>query len=527
MEKQQRKLLFFNFKINTRLLSGCLSSLFHPRRERQRDLDGQDILGVQCLRITHQLTRSPRRRPNGICECTKARSGAGRCHFLLALLVVIATHRFRRGGRHPGGVRDDGDQLLRTRGEATSRLPLVHVLDHELVQDRPGATGSACEVADLGIVHRELRQLASEVLVDEETVFAPEVRVVGQDRGEAHQEARAQLYGALLEGHGLHAVAFIDEGEERLHVVAEDVRSDDLDGRLQALRDVLVLAAAPAGADVGVQPGDHLRDGQDVDELITGLALGPADLAAQRERAVLGEPVEQLDDREILAEVPEEDVRGESSPVDIEDAEPLPLHRFGGVAVYLRTEAQLRVVERRVREDAASRARALEPVDDEDGVGEQDDATTQVGECASAHTELDVRHESALTEGLGEGVLGREGEDLPLVRGDLQRPQRSGIDGSPDDDLAALNLVESSVNEANRRLLIVHGAQAPRVIAPTLGIANPLDGVPAQLPERWTIIEKGTLVKQIKRFLAKVSKNIMCISDAAPQCLLLGVPSQR
>jgi hypothetical protein len=316
------------------------------------------------------------------------------------------------------------------------------VLHHQHVEDVARRTGRRSEVDDLGVVDRELRDLLLERGLDEETVTLPEVGVLAEHTSEHHQEGRAHVGGALLEGDPLDAPTLVHQVEERFDVVTHDVLADVGHDLVDTCRQPIAVAVQ-GRSEVGVQLADDLEVGHGRDHLVTHHALVPAHTAGQHEAVVGRQPVQHRHGLHVMLQVSQQDVRAELQAVLVEDAEALALPLLGGVEVDGRTE--VRPLRCTALHEVDPRADALESIHDEDGVLEVEH-TLALDDALSAHAELDVRGTGAVLVRLDQVVDPGQGQDLALVGRRLEVRERVRVDHAAKDDLVT-DLVESPVDD--------------------------------------------------------------------------------
>lgn len=316
------------------------------------------------------------------------------------------------------------------------------MLHHQHVEDVPRGAGGGCEVHDLGVVDRELRQLPLEGGLDEETVVLPEVGMLAEDTREHHQEGGPHVDGTLLEGHALDAPALVDELEERLDVVPHDALA-------HVGHDLVDTGGEPAGvavqgrAHVRVELADDLEVGHGRDQLVTRHALVPADTAGQDEGVVHGQPVKHRHRLHIMLQVAQEDVRAQLGAVLVEDAEASTLPLLGGAEVDGRSE--VRPLWGTALHQVEPSTDALESVHDEDRVLKVERRLT-LDDAMPAHAKLDVRRTGTVLVCRHQVVDPCQGQDLTLVGGGLELHERGGVDDAPKDDLVA-DLVKCTVDD--------------------------------------------------------------------------------
>ncbi len=329
----------------------------------------------------------------------------------------------------------------------------------ERLNRHAGASGKAL---DRGVVHRELRQLATKVGRDHQPVLVPEVLVVAEHPREGTQERRLQVGRRLAVGDVLDVEALIDEPEERRDVRGEVALARTFDDLGDARTRQRARLALP-GAEVAVKPTDRLVEGVRRDQVSAPHVLRPGDLVLKHELRLLGGHLQhQQRGRVGVGHVAQDDVAVEPGLTDVQRFEASTLELF--VRVEVNDHAQ--VGHEAFVDELFTGGLALESIDDVDVIVENPERLTVVdllGRGTSAHTQVDVGNPTGLEGALQHFDLGG-GQNLPLVRVGLDVAQMERVDDATEDDrltVVGLERIQCCIDDSNHGFLPSFHEQAP------------------------------------------------------------------
>ena len=314
------------------------------------------------------------------------------------------------------------------------------MIDEQVRQLLAALTARAAQCSHRRVVQLEARQLPDRLLVDDELRSVPEDRAVREHPGQRQQERDLELVGHVLVRHVLDTVGLVDDLEEQPDVAEERVPPGVLQDLLQAVGELLAVAAS-TGADVAVQHSDRLGEGGGRDELAPLHRLLPGDSSVHDEGVLAldgRQVVEHLHDLDVVAHVPQRHVAVQLGLADVQHVEPPALPVEVGVQVNGDTDPGPHLG--LVLDQADAGRDTLQTVDDERLLLQVEHVVT----CddvvlAPSHADLDVRN-TPRTERLHELADLGLAELFALVVVHLEKLQRLGVDETLHDDAARIQV---------------------------------------------------------------------------------------
>ncbi len=201
-----------------------------------------------------------------------------------------------------------------------SSLAAIEVLDHKLVKQLLRLTTGSRELLDSRVLNREALELPNKWRFDEQllVILAPERQVVREHPCQSRHERVTDLACTLGEGDDTQPEAVIQQFEKRADVAAEGVapnaRHNLLDAGCQ-----FEDAAAKTRSEMRVQGTHHFEERHGRDQMLTHLALFPADAPLEHELIVfLGEAVQCRHYRVFLPHVAQHHIRGKFGQIEVQ-----------------------------------------------------------------------------------------------------------------------------------------------------------------------------------------------------------------